>query len=229
MSRIGESDCEALRDGLIAQPINTLSSLAFGAVGLWLLLRGWRRPPGSRLYTMVFGASFVLVGLGSVAFHGPQVSGSRWLHDWSIATAVAFVAAYDLAVARRWPAKTMMPIYLGTITGVGIVLAAAPDSSEPIVGALAAAVVASEVYVHRAVELPRPDPTSRVLYGTAAVAFVAALVLNFLGRTGAPWCDPESLAQGHAAWHVLASLAAAAFAVPFLERDRSVAAARQEP
>ena len=32
---------------------------------------------------------------------------------------------------------------------------------------------------------------------------LGAGALNLLGRSGAPLCDPGSLVQGHALWHVL--------------------------
>ena len=33
---LGAGDCERLHDGLIAQPVNTASALAYVAVGAWL-------------------------------------------------------------------------------------------------------------------------------------------------------------------------------------------------
>ena len=37
----------------------------------------------------------------------------------------------------------------------------------------------------------------------AAVVFLAAFGIWLPSRTGGPWCDPDSLLQGHAAWHLL--------------------------
>ena len=42
---LGAGDCERLGDGLIAQPVNTASALAYVAVGAWLAGRGLR--PGA--------------------------------------------------------------------------------------------------------------------------------------------------------------------------------------
>ena len=39
---LGAGDCERLHDGLIAQPVNTASALAYVAVGAWLIGRGLR-------------------------------------------------------------------------------------------------------------------------------------------------------------------------------------------
>jgi hypothetical protein len=38
--------------------------------------------------------------------------------------------------------------------------------------------------------------------------------VNLLTRTGAPLCRPESLLQGHAAWHALTALAIALWLAP---------------
>ena len=39
-SSLGGSDCEAVRDAVLAQPVNSLSSLAYVAAGAWVLRRG---------------------------------------------------------------------------------------------------------------------------------------------------------------------------------------------
>jgi len=137
---LGASDCETLRDGWLAQPVNTLSSVAYVVAGAYVLRRG-----GPRLPALALAA----VGVGSVLYHGPMTPGAGLAHDGSI---VALAATVPLAWRRhrlRWPS--------------------------------AAAVVAG---------------------GAAAAA-------NVLTRTGAPLCRPDSLVQGHAAWHVLTALAMA--------------------
>jgi hypothetical protein len=45
----------------------------------------------------------------------------------------------------------------------------------------------------------------------AGVALLVGALANVLTRTGAPLCRPDSLAQGHAAWHVLTAVGAAAW------------------
>jgi hypothetical protein len=46
----------------------------------------------------------------------------------------------------------------------------------------------------------------------AGAALAAGAAVNVLTRTGAPGCRPDSLLQGHAAWHVLTAAALAAWA-----------------
>jgi hypothetical protein len=92
---VAEGDCEAIRPGLVGQPANTISSLAFVAAALPIARAGRRR--GRPAWTAVAVATAV-EGLGSVAYHGP---GGRWakrLHDGGL---VALVASLGVAVGRE--------------------------------------------------------------------------------------------------------------------------------
>src|SRR5688500_20040889 len=81
---MGGADCEGLRPGILAQPANALSSLAFVAVGIWLLWRG-RPADGGRLARLAGAGAFVAGGLGSPAYHGPQPDWADLAPDGSIA------------------------------------------------------------------------------------------------------------------------------------------------
>jgi hypothetical protein len=86
---LGASDCEALRDGVLAQPVNSLSSLAYLAAGAYVLRRGGPAAPA-----LALGA----VGAGSVLYHGPMPPGAQAVHDGSI---VALLAAASVVAWRR--------------------------------------------------------------------------------------------------------------------------------
>jgi hypothetical protein len=100
---LGAGDCELIRvDGLLAQPVNALSALAFVAVGVWLVVR--RRS--------LLGVLTVAVGIGSFLFHGPQPAGAKWIHDvsilWLLAALIVpggrnFISIAGAAVAGCWP------------------------------------------------------------------------------------------------------------------------------
>jgi hypothetical protein len=155
---LGASDCEALRDGWLGQPVNTLSSLAYLVAGAYVLRRGGPRMPALGL---------TAVGVGSVLYHGPMIPGAGLAHDGSI---VALAATVPLALRRR--------------------------------------------------SLGLPPAAAVVAGGTA-------IVVNVLTRTGAPLCRPESLLQGHAAWHMLTALAIALWFAP-PRRPRSAAEAEMD-
>jgi hypothetical protein len=155
---LGASDCEIVRDGLLGQPANGLSSLAYVVAGAYVLRRD---------APVALGLALVAVGAGSVMYHGPMPSGAEAVHDGSIAVLAATAAA--VAWRRR--------------------------------------------------SLPRPP----VL---AVAALASGIAVNLLTRTGAPLCRPGSLAQGHAAWHVLTAVAAAHWIASWRPATRRGGAAR---
>jgi len=72
------------------------------------------------------------------------------------------------------------------------------------IGATLAFVAATEVVA--LVRRPRRSRTRRRFVAAAALLGTATVV-NLLSRTGDPLCNPDSLLQGHAVWHVLTALA----------------------
>ncbi|NNK91684.1 MAG: hypothetical protein HKO87_04555 [Acidimicrobiia bacterium] len=185
---MGATDCEALRDALLTQPVNALSSLVLVVAGVVIV----HRHAKDRM-VMLFGGTVVLVGIGSFLFHGPQLAGSRQLHD--LANFTAAVALGTLAWAPRpgWGQQTPL-----RITVVSAVLASAVMFSWEEAGqwlVAGAALVAAVGLMRRG---------RNAIWGIALFG-VGAVVLT-LGRTGGPLCDPGSVWQPHAAWHLLAAV-----------------------
>jgi hypothetical protein len=172
---LGAGDCERLHDGLLAQPVNAVSALAYVAVGAWLL--GRRQPEGSgeprrgAPAGRLFGLAVAAAGVGSVDFHGPGSPAARLLHDGGLYAVVGYVAWTE--VARR----------VGRARGAG--------TGVPWMGLA---------------------PGRRGAYLAALAATAAGAACWWAGRTAGPWCDPDSLLQGHAAWHLLGAAALAAWA-----------------
>jgi hypothetical protein len=103
---LGAGDCERLHDGLIAQPVNTASALAYVAVGAWLVGRGLRAGP-DRGRTVAFGLVVAAAGVGSVDYHGPASPAARLLHDGGLYAAVGFVAVHEVARLARRPGRPL--------------------------------------------------------------------------------------------------------------------------
>jgi hypothetical protein len=59
-------------------------------------------------------------------------------------------------------------------------------------------------------------PDRRGPYLTALAATAAGAFCWWAGRTASPWCDPDSLLQPHAAWHLLTAAALAAWTLAAL-------------
>ena len=153
---LGAGDCERLHGGLVAQPVNTASALAYVAVGAWLI--GRRR--------VGFGLAVAAAGIGSVDYHGPGSPAARLLHDGGLYAVAGLVAWHE--VGRRL----------------------------------------------RRARLPADR---RPAYRAALAAAAAGAACWWLGRTTSPWCDPDSLLQPHAAWHLLGAAALACWAVAALD------------
>lgn len=90
--RMGCADCERLRDGAVAQPVNTVTSGAFIVAAGVLAVRAGRQR-SHRAGLLAYSAVLALVGAGSIAFHGPQPRGAQQLHDWPIAGLLALTVA----------------------------------------------------------------------------------------------------------------------------------------
>jgi hypothetical protein len=138
---LGDADCERLHDGLWGQPVNTVTSFAYVAAGLWLGARTARLPRPERPAAGWYAACVAITGVGSVAYHGPQFSGAQLLHDLPIAGVVGIGAAVPLLRRRRH-----RPAVPGWSGGLGV-------------GMAAVAVVAGASYVGGGTDsaLCRPD------------------------------------------------------------------------
>lgn len=110
-TRLGSTDCERIREGRIAQPVNTVTSLAFVAAGAAVVVGARRHGSGHMPEVVAFSALMALVGAGSVAFHGPQPRGARWMHDWPIAGLLAVTAATPMV--RRMRGRAALPGWSG--------------------------------------------------------------------------------------------------------------------
>ena len=93
---LGGSDCEALHGGVLGQPVNALSSLAYVVAAGFVLRRGG--PPA-------MAVALALVGVGSVLYHGPMTPGAELVHDASL-IAVPVAALGWCGGAARSPSST---------------------------------------------------------------------------------------------------------------------------
>jgi hypothetical protein len=210
--RLGESDCEEIRTGLIAQPVNAASSLAYLAGGGWVAARGVRaRLPAA----VAFGGLLGAVGAGSVLYHGPCPPGAQQAHDTSLAATLGLVVLHNTAAITQRN---------GTVPGVQQLAAAAAAAlpvlprgrfTNPDVALLGIAAILTEVL------FVRSDRSARPAAAAAAVTLALGALINALSRTGGPLCRPRSLLQGHAMWHLLSAASFTAWAKGALLRDET--------
>jgi hypothetical protein len=200
--RLGESDCEEIRTGLVARPVNAVSSMAYVGGGGWVAARGVQSGQSA---AVAFGGLLGAVGVGSVLYHGPCPPGAQQTHDASLAATLGLVVLHNAAAmtGRHRPVP-------GGVQVVAAAAAAIPvlprgRFTNPVVSVLGLAGIATEALSLRG---HHPAPPAAAAGGTLALG----ALINVLSRTGGPLCRPNSLLQGHAAWHVLSAAALTSWA-----------------
>jgi Ceramidase len=210
LGTIGGSDCELIHRGVIAQPFNTWSSLAYVVAGALVIVR--RQPWHLDRSAVVFGGLVIAVGAGSVAYHAAANAPGRWLHDTSLLAALAFIAGYEVGLwLRRDAGRAATAAAAVVLVVMGVVLIPVPDATN--VGVALLVLVASSAYVAQRIrelgDLGWRDVPFVALSLVAAVAF-------FLGRTGSVACRPASWFQFHGLWHIGTAILAVVWATTSL-------------
>ena len=113
---MGGADCEVIGSGWLAQPVNAWSSFAYVVAAGFVLT-------GRRDAVAVGGVCAVLlVGVGSVAYHGPQPGWAELVHDASI---VVLLVVVLLAVVRG---RRVAPVaVVALVVGGGLYLLGRTD------------------------------------------------------------------------------------------------------
>lgn len=172
-------DCEAITSGVLGQPANAVSTIAFLVAGIWVMRRRSHR---------WIGFALLATGLGSFLFHGPMPPGSEWAHDASLAWLLAVIAGSE----TRWENRARLP----TLAILALLTFLLPAIADPLAVILSILAVGSVLWRDR----------SWATIGPLLVAGIAG-IYGRLGATGGPLCDPSSLWQPHAVWHVAAAAA----------------------
>jgi hypothetical protein len=188
------ADCELIGPGLLGQPVNTITTLAFVVAGAYL---------SSRPRLLWVGIALGATGIGSFLFHGPMPAGSEWAHDVTLAWLILVIAG----IGRPWERWTRLP---GLIV-IAAIFALVPVSADPV----AVALTVTAIFL-----ILRRDHSVAML---APLGFIAAVaIIGRLGATGNPLCDPESLLQPHGLWHIGAAVGVVWWALSIDSADLSL-------
>lgn len=200
--------CEAIRDGWIRQPANTLSSLAFVAVAVLVLAGASAQPrvPGpdsqdARGLAGPFVLALLVIGAGSAFYHASLSFAGQFVDVLGMYLVATFIIAVNLRRRHAIANAAVVAGYTVANALLALVLFAVPGVRRQVFAALIATGVA--------LELRRPAGFARgrrrLLGAVALLGAGFALWVLDITRVA---CAPASWAQGHAAWHVLGAAAA---------------------
>ena len=209
--------CEAFSGGLVEQPANTFSNLGFVAVGLWVLTFVGRRPPNSNLIdadprvTRLYGWIAIGLGVGSMLFHGTMTEWGGWADLVSMYTFITFFLVYEVRTIRRESAEFLLRGWLTANAVLAVFQWFADNGIGKVVFAvlIVATLAANRLVVGATGDL-KIERDQR-LFWTGLGIYVAGNVIWTLSRTGAVLCNPNTVLQGHAVWHITSAAAVAAF------------------
>jgi len=208
----GATFCEAPHDGWIRQPANTLSNAGFVLAGLLVARRVVRHPTADGVMSPAVGTFYacvvVLLGPASAAMHATQTAWGGHLDMLSMYLIAGFAAAWSWVRWTRRGTTAFAAAYVACVAACEVV-GLWPDPV-PVVhhagnlafGLLLLAAVVLETRLWRRGETELVFRHGIVALAAMLVAFTIWLLSN------AGWCDPTSLVQGHAAWHLLCAVAA---------------------
>lgn len=205
--------CEAIRGGAIKQPANAVSSLAFGIVAVLVLRRAWNDRARSSdgqiarfhtniAYPLVFAAALTFVGLGSAYFHATLSFNGQFLDVLGMYLIATFALIYSIDRLRGIPTGMMIVLFAGLNGLLAALLYWVPVARRFLFAILVIGIIIVELIIKQR----RSEPSSNryILRAIAVMTIAFAIWITDYTRL---LCDPSSIIQGHAIWHVLGAIA----------------------
>lgn len=191
--------CEERLCAWIAEPANTWSALAYVIVGVWLFATHAIKARDARLYLVCLAE--VLIGLGSVAFHGTGSFEGEFLDLFGMFLLSALVLAYAAGNAYGLSSGKTATLYVGiTLLSAVAMLIIRPIGIPLFALQITIGVVWELVMWRRSTGADRA--TYRLMFAGLGI-FAVSFTIWVLDITRVV-CDPRlHVIQGHAAWHVL--------------------------
>ncbi|WP_028637013.1 ceramidase domain-containing protein [Nocardioides sp. URHA0032] len=206
----GDNFCEAARDAWVKQPANTFSNLGFVLAGLAIAWHAGKVALGG--LATPYACLVVFLGPASAAMHATQSSLGGRLDLLSMYLVASFAAAYALMRWVRQGATFFWQLFLLFVAACELV--GLYDGEVPVVtysgnvafAALLLVAITTEVRLWRRAA-SSGGPRTDLRWGSGAVGAIL-LAFAIWNATRSAWCDPHSLLQGHAAWHLLDAVSA---------------------
>lgn len=193
--------------GFPEQLANSASSFAFVFLGAWVLLS--RRSPavGTREHTLapLLGATMLFLGVTSFFYHATLSFFGQFLDIFSMYTFGLLLFFGALYRAGRLRGSYALAGFLAASIMLGLLQFAYPDARRILFAALLLPGIILELTPWVTGYSPRSRRVGAIYAGLAVM--IVAYVIWTLDQVPA-FCQPGSLLQGHAIWHVLTAVAA---------------------
>lgn len=214
----GAEFCEATHPGLIKEPANTWSNFGFIFAGLlvaWQLSKGTFSDNKNTITQKFFYGTFlaciiVFLGPGSMAMHATEAEIGGWFDMLSMYLICSFSFAYAIERFFKLPVIAFLAVFVLSL-GTCLYVQELPYHI-PVVGFIGNFIFAVFITLTIVFELLNTflkKLTHQKKYGFLSVS---SLMLAFgiwnLWKNDSYLCDPQSLIQGHAMWHLLDAVAA---------------------
>lgn len=211
--------CEHARDGLVKQPSNTFSNLGFMTSGIYIAWLFYKTDFNVRnnmttnlFYPISFSSIVVFLGPGSMAMHASNAYWGGFIDLFSMFLFSAFLFIYALVRLMNWSKSTFTILFVGNILVCSAIYLSPYNVinfplklSEFCFATNLVAATIIELYHHFAL-----GNKIKASWGYLTIfTFFVAFAIWILSRTqDSLFCDPNSLIQGHAIWHLLNAVAA---------------------
>lgn len=212
--------CEAIGNKFVRQPIDSYTNIAYIIVGLIIIAHIIKNRKLinkasinhlSGMVLIIFGVAVILTGIGSFFYHSTFTYAGMQLDDDTMYLIGSFTLLFVLANIRKIDIKRFLILYLIINLFLEVLIWFFPIIRGGVFGILILVSVLTVIYSMRhktTEELKRSRETK--YFFISAILFAIAYFIWFLDYTGVA-CDPHSIIQGHAIWHILTALAALSF------------------
>ena len=202
--------CEPVVHGIIRQPVNTWTNLAFilaGALAMIVALGDLANPSAKReganlmrskwIYPGIYAYAAALIGLGSMLYHASMIFHAQVADVLGMYLLSTFMVLYNLSRILKLKEWMFFGSYLGINLALGIISTLWPASRRPIFIGILALILLSELLARKLV----PSRMSLKILLAALASLVVACVSWLLDTNGIV-CMPDSWLQLHSLWHI---------------------------
>ena len=223
--RIGTTKnfCEMNHEGLIRQPMNTLSSFALCIPGFFILWRWEDQKPTQTLHyrqgesplkyqsieSALFAITCILVGLGAAAAHGTQSKEGSILDVFSMVLWILFPIIFNISRMKKYNSATFLTIWVtSSLLGI-LILKTDIFLSKMGVANFYTIVIPFWVIIEIiAIKIKLREPNKWLIIGI--ISFTVGYLTWLFDQTEVG-CDAYSLFQWHAIWHILCAVSMYSF------------------